>query len=247
MVDTPTILITEASTNLCSVGISTETGQQRAIDLSDKLTIVNQALINTGNNPVNVGDDTSDEWRVASSGFDQSVLELLYERNWNFATRIQQLNRFGDSQYPGFADVFAKPADCLYLQNVYRLDLALEIFPSLATMMPDQDIMPPPLAYRIVGDQIHCVAAAGAMSIYLPFPVGAQPWSVGFVKALRFKVEAIIYRGLNEDMQAAMGAMKAAEGVLSEAAARVASEEPRKVVFISGALEARRRRFGRGW
>src|ERR1700744_1087503 len=105
-------------------GIETGPVPARTYDTSDKLTIINQALVNTGNNQVDVPDDGSDEWEVAASAYDQWVPLLLYRRDWKFATRIIELTRIGESFYPGFRDVFDKPQDCMFLDNVYRTDLA---------------------------------------------------------------------------------------------------------------------------
>lgn len=256
MSDTPRVISSEAGSGLStedavsvldsSIGLSTETGQKRAIDQSDRLTIINQALINTGNNPVNVGDDTSDEWKVASSAFDQWSRTLLYRRNWNFAKREGvKLLRIGDSTYPGYADIFAKPADCLFLENVYRSDLAALAYPS--PIYGVGETRTPPLDYKIFEDRIHCTAPQGVMAIYTPFPVGSQPWSTGFVDALRLKIESTIYRGLNEDASLSGAADREAEAILGEAVARSNSEEPRRVGFRSTALEARRRRHTGWW
>lgn len=246
MTDTPTILITESDGEFGPAGLSTETGQLRAVDLSDKLTIINQALINTGNNPVNVGDDTSDEWITASSAFEQWVPILLYRRNWGFAERLQVLNRMGDASYPGYSDVYAKPADCLFLIDVYRPDVA-RLVSTAAYQSEDRrrdNTRPPGLEYKIVADRINCRAPNGAVALYTPFPVGSQPWSVGFVAALRLKIEATLYRALNEDMSASYQSDRFAEAALQEAAARADQEEPRKVAFRSPLAEARWRRRG---
>lgn len=241
--ETPVLLGTEDATG--GVALQADGGLRRAIDTSDKLRIINEALINTGNEPVNVADDTSDEWRVASSAFDQWVPILLHRRNWNFATRLQPLNRVMDSNYPGLSDIYAKPADCLYLIDVYRPDVAASMQPLPAYSMSKDNLRLPALDFKIVGDLIHASAPSGATALYTPFPVGSQPWSIGFVAALRLKIEATIYRALNEDMQASAYAEKASEAAMQEAIARCDSEEPRKVAFRSSISEARRRR-GRG-
>lgn len=239
MADDPQIIITEGAPD---EPISSGIAVPRTYDASDKLLIINQALINTGNNQVDVPDDGSDEWKVASSAFDQWVPILLYRRDWKFASRIIHLKRVGDSLYPGFSDVYDKPQDCLFLHNVYRTDLAQMVLPSLAYVMPDDDVRPPDLEYRIVGDQIHCVGPFGCTAIYTPFPVGSQPWSIGFMAAVRFYVESACYRSLNEDYAQARDREQAAEMALSEAVSRCDSEEPRRTMFRSSILERRRRR-----
>jgi hypothetical protein len=153
----------------------------------------------------------------------------------------------GDSLYPGFCDVYDKPQDCLYLHTVYRTDLAQLITPSLAWAMPEEDTRPPDLEYRIVNDQIHCVGPNGVTAIYTPFPVGAQPWSIGFMAAVRLYVEAACYRSLNEDFANADKREQLAEMAMQEAAARADAEEPRRTMFRSSILERRRRRSAGYW
>ena len=218
----------------------------RVVDTSDKLRIINQALINTGNTPVNIGDDTSDEWVTASSAFDQWVEILLYRRNWNFATRLATLTRLGDSSWPVFNDVFARPADCMFLIDCYRPDIAalIKIPPSYWDWV--RDSRAPELTYKLIGGQIHTNAIGGLVGIYIPFPVGSQDWSIGFEAVLRLKIEATLYRALNEDMTASAQAEKMSELALAEAAARSDQEEPRRVAFRSHLQEARRFRRG-GW
>lgn len=244
----PTLLTTETPSGGLGVDIVAEqrTTPQRFTLVSDKLLLINQALTNTSNNTCTV-DDASDEWRVASSAYDEQAPLLLYRHDWKFANRFQALSRIGDSQYPGFSDVYEKPGDCLMLQNVYRADLAALVIPGLGYGMPDEDTRPPDLEYRIVQDMIHCVGPQGVIAIYIPFPVGAQPWSVGFLAALRLKVEAGILRGLNEDYAEAKTRDEMAESAFALAKSRSDTEEPRRVMFRSSVLEARRRRRRSGW
>lgn len=212
----------------------------------DKLSIINEALTNTSNDSVTVPDDGSDEWKVASSAYEQWLLILMADRNWKSVSRISTpLGRVGRSDFPGYCDVFAKPADCMHLMNVWRLDLARLVFPSSFFGTPSElyNTQPPALDYQIIGDQIHTVAQCGAVCQYVPFPNTSQPWSTLFVAALRLTIEAACYRSLNEDYAEGNRAEKAAAAMLDRAAAREDSEEPRKVAFNS--TMARRRRTPR--
>lgn len=209
---------------------------------SDKLAIINNALIATGNNPCATVDDGSPEWTVASMAFERWLPVLLRRRNWPFADTFADLTRVGASRFPGFSDVYAKPPNCLFLRNVFRTDLAALVIPSLGYVMPEQDTRPPPLEYRIVTDQVHCSAPAGATAIYVPFPAGAQPWTSGFVETLTLSIEAMIYRGLNEDNAEATRCEQRAEAAMQEEAARAENEEPRRMAYRPSVLERRRRR-----
>lgn len=220
--------------------------QSRVYDLSDKLKIINQALINTGNNPVNVYDDTSDEWIAADNAYEQNVIWLLGQRDWNFSTEQTSLVRLGDSNYPGFKDVYAKPADCIQLINVWRTDDQQKLDNWVkAYSHAMADVRPPDLTYTIIGDNIHTTAPLGLSCKYTPFPVGAQDWSVGFVACLRAKIEANLYRSLNEDLNTAAAWEKYSDELMRAAISRNAQEEPTKSMFKSRLLMARQiRRFG---
>jgi len=220
----------------------------RVIAASDRLTIINQALINTSNNPVNVYDDTSPEWIVANNAYEQVVPQLYYRRNWNFATSFAELTRHGDSQYPGMTDEFLKPADCMFLQNVWRLD---DIQRYEQTLPPNvrypDDTWPPKLQIKVLSDHVHTRAPQGVLAQYTPFPQSNDEWSYGFVNAVRMKIEAIIYRSLNENLQAASAVEKYAEEFINEACARDAQEQPSKTMFRSPLFDTRYRRRVAGY
>ena len=220
--------------------------QTRVYDLSDKIRIINEALINTGNNPVNIYDDASDEWLVANSAYEQGVVYILGARDWNFATNTTTLFRIGDSDYPGYTDVYAKPADCLQLINVWRSDDAEKLNNWTRSFgHAFADMRPPDLTYSIIGDNVHTKAPYGLQCKYTVFPNDGQNWSSGFVAALRAKIEAVIYRALNEDLNSSAAMEQMAEKIMRESIARNASEDSPKVMFKSKLQHVRQiRRFG---
>lgn len=225
------------------VGLQTD-GLPRAQGRWDKLTIVNDCLISTANNTVTTADDGSDEWRVASNAFDRYVEELLYRGEWSFATLIYpQLERIGSSSEPGYGDVFAKPQNCLFLQNVWRADLAALVMPAILGAPSSQfDRAPPPLDYIVIGDQIHTTAELGACARYIPYPDGtSMAWSVGFVAALKLFIEAACYDGLNEDGAMSARRLQRAELAFKDAKALSDKEMPRRVVMRSPMMESRKR------
>lgn len=237
----PTYIVSEG-TGATVVAETPSSLGQRTVDLSDKMTLMNEALVMTGNTPVGPGDEQADEFITASMAFDQEADLLRYRRTWKFATRIVGLLRKADSTLPGYADIYRKPSDCLYLENVYRTDLAPLVYASQIPSMPQSDVRPPQLDYRIYGDDIHCTAPNGASATYIAFMNGSEPWSIGFRAVLRMKMAAFICRALNEDNSAADTFERMAEAALAEAAARSDSETPRRAAFRSGMREARKRR-----
>jgi len=218
--------------------------------LLDKLTLINNALIATGNEPVTT-DDGSDQWIAASTAYDRMLLQVLYKHNWTFQTATIQLTRLGASTYPGYADIFQKPADCLHLENVWRTDLALMVQPLSGFRADGGAAMPPPLDYKIIGDQIHCYAPNGVTALYLIDPTQHAgvilDVTPGIHETLTREVESLLYQGLNEDDKAAITTKKLAAEEISEARSKADSEMPRRVPFRSGFLEKRRVRRVGGW
>lgn len=239
-----TILTTEDGSTPIVTEQATPT---RSVDLSDKLTVVNRALMRTGNNPVDVADDGSDEWRVASMAFDDWAEQLYYNATFRFTTQIVTIStRVGDSGFPGMQDVYDKPADCLWISAVCRAEDAAQVMPQLAHGMPDQDTRFPDFEYRLVNDQIHCVAPTGLLMLYVRMPRAGDPWSKGFQSALELYVQADILRGLNEDFTEAERRQARADKAIEFATSRDQNQEPRRVMFRSSVLERRRTR-GWGW
>lgn len=206
----------------------------------DKLTLVNYALTATGNNPVVVEGDNSDEWRVASSAYDRMLPVVLAKHDWKFQTTIAPLVRVGDSDFPGFQDAFAKPVDCLHLENVWDAYIAGLIIPYPTVGMLRDGVRAPPLEYRIIGDLIHCTTFQNAATcLYVQQPNNATV-SALFIEALTTAMEVIIARALNEDMDAAKMLSAKAEEDLREARASNDMEEGRRIPFRSRMLERRR-------
>lgn len=212
----------------------------------DKLSIMNAALIATGNDPVTV-DDGSNAYMVASSAFDRMLPIVMVKHNWPFETAITALVRAGASAFPGYADMYAKPADCLHLQNCWDTLLGQQSLQPLTWEGMTRDgIRAPQFEYRIIGGLIHCNGPNGVTALYVknPNPDGGD-WPPGVAETLTLEVESIILRGLNEDQEAAVVMKKAAAEEIKDARYQVDSELPRKVAFRSRQLERRRARFWR--
>lgn len=213
--------------------------------LLDKLTVINNALIATGNEPVTT-DDGSAQWMAASTAYDRMLPLVLYKHNWTFQTITLNLARLGASTYPGYADIFQKPYDCLHLENVWRTDLAANMPQFSGFGVDGMGVMPPPLDYKIIGDQIHCVAPNGVTCLYVIDPAKHSnvilDVTPGILETLHREVESLLYQGLNEDKDGAVATKKLAADEIGEARSKADSEMPRRVAFRSGFLEARRRR-----
>lgn len=189
--------------------------------MPDKLDIINECLVLTGNDPVAVAEDGSDEWLVASAAYEAAVRHMLDEHDWKFATRIVALGRTGASDDARFSDVYARPADALHIVWVRVSDAET--------------------TWRVIGNSIY---VNGPDSVTAKVVIDKDPtrWPGLFVKALSCFVLGGIYRGLNEDPGEADTQEKKAEAYLMRARTRGDQEEPKRGMMKSRARLMRRRR-----
>ena len=218
--------------------------------LIDKLQICNNALVATGNQPVSMIDDGSDEWIAVSNFYDRALMKIMVAHDWKFALNIAPMNRIGSSNYPGFEDIYELPADCLLLRTAYDARVAA-LIPVIDTWTISEDgINLPPMDYRLIGsNQLHCICPQGAYAFYVQNPAqGTVPSFnvVGFVEAVTTEVEAFLVRGYNEDWESVPTMLKLAEKALVDGREQDSGQEPRRIFFRSPMLEKRRRRRGFG-
>lgn len=223
------------------IASQTQAGAQ-PLAVIDKLTIINRALIATSNTPVNVADDGSDEWTVGSNAYDRMLPVIMATRNWKFQTTLNPLVRLGTSAYPGFSDVYGRPADCLQFMNCWDTLAASKVLPVSNFGVSQVAIRGPQFDYRIIGNHIHCNGPNGVTAHYVKYPASGDPMGILFAEALTKSVEAILEKGLNDDGDASRGTSREAMGILDLAASRDTQEDPRKIPFRSRLQEARRSR-----
>lgn len=195
--------------------------------MPDRLSIINDALVNTSNNRVQVEFEDSDEWLVAKTGYDRFLPQLLEAHPWNFATTSQALVKLPDADNPsvrfsaeldGFAH--SMPANCLWLEAVYRNGI--------------------PVDFEIVDDKICCGFDADEVDLiakYVRIPPVDNVSNL-FWEALRKFVEAACMRGLNDEN----GDRREQEGwaMLQKAANRSDQQQPRRSPRVSRMLARRK-------
>ena len=208
----------------------------------DKLTICNSALIATGNQPVTVIDDGSDEWTAVSNFYDRALPVVLSKHDWKGVLQIAPMTRVGSSLYPGFEDMYALPSDCLLLRQAYDARDAALIQPVDARTVSDVGINLPGMDYRIIGSNVHCICPSGAYALYVQNPSVAQGLVIGFIETLTLEVEALLMRGYNEDTEGSIAVKGLAKEALADARQTDSAQEPRRIFFRSPMLEKRRRR-----
>ncbi len=192
----------------------------------DKLSIINTALIRSGNNPVQFEGDGSAEWICGSDAYETELPLLLADHSWGFATSSAALTRVGESPDPRFSDAYAKPIGCLHLEAVWLAGVNIP--------------------YAILSNRIQCTTTGATVLPFAKF-VATPPgdaWPPGFIEVLRQRVMSHIYRGLNEDTTEADKVYAASNRTLSEARTRADQESTPRAYTNSRLARARRRRRG---
>lgn len=197
--------------------------------MPDRLSIINDALVNTSNNRVQAEFEDSDEWDVGKTGYDRFLPILLEEHAWPFATTTEALVKLPDEDNPsakfspalgGFA--YSMPGAALWLATVTRNGEGIE--------------------YEIIDDKICCAFDNAAVALVAKFtrvpPVDRM--SNLFWEVLRCLVESALLRGMNEDYAAADRREAYAWEMLSNARSRGDQQMPRRSHLRSRALARRR-------
>jgi hypothetical protein len=201
-------------------------GQDAA--MTDRLTIINDALIGTGNQPVNVEFDSSAEWQVADSAYRRAVGFLLGRHKWSFATDTADLVSLRPSSpHPVLQYAFDVPGECLHVEQVWRRDT-----------LPAQNVV----TYEIIDNAVCCDLQSGLVVKFVRRPSSGQ-WPDLFIELVTMKVEAYILRGLNEDTDNARRRDAEVEAMLSTARPTLDAQEPARALLNSRSARAR---MGRG-
>jgi hypothetical protein len=191
----------------------------------DKLSIINNALIATGNNTVNVLNDPSQEYIVANRTFERAILFLMSRHSWPFATSSELLVRAPDSEnksrrFP--RNAFRLPPNTLHVKEVYRD----------GTYLTDYEIMGKILSCSYDGEIYATVVKAVSSEDFHPMAA----------EILTRYVEAGCLRALNEDMAEAANREAGAEALLEETRTVVDQQNPARNLYKSSIRAARGRR-----
>ncbi len=145
----------------------------------DRLTIINDALLNTGNNQLNVEYDGSVEWQAADSAYRRSIAFLIPRHPWNWANKTAPLaGLLASSPHPLLDKAYALPGDCLMVEAAWVDGYPLG-------------------EYDILDQKFCCRYASGLQIKYVRTPDVGQ-WPDLFIELLTMKVESYLLRGLNE-------------------------------------------------
>lgn len=187
--------------------------------MPDKLSVINDALAELGDNLVAVADNGSDEWTTASPAYENAVRETIEAHSWSFDTNVATLVRQNASPDDLYADAMALPMNCLHLIWVRVNDV--------------------PADYKIINNQI-CLNLNGyvATAKYV-VDNGTGAWPPVFVAIIRARVMAALLSGLHEEYDAALKMRGYADKLLQGAQTRVDQQQPKRATFNSRAVSAR--------
>lgn len=206
-----------------------------------KLDLINSALTITGNTPVNVADDGSDEWLVCSPAYERGLALMMEDHGWGFATVVNAnlpasptapANTQWDTAYPFPSDLLhliwvriASVASDLGAQTPYDIENGKLVLNARGGPPPPTTTVTPALV------SIKYVSTTNAD------PTGATPL---FVVALQAFVMSGIYRGLHEDTANADALWKAGEAYSQRARSRYDQQKPKRSLWNSRITAARR-------
>lgn len=214
----------------------------------DKLTLVNSALVQTGNNLVNIADDGSEEWRVCSAAYERGLAYIMENHNWGFAAIVKILqpsptkpvNVQWDTAYQLPPDL----AHLIWVRETQNTDATSRVTPS-ATLYDIENVggfamlvlnaqggpPPPDIPQTPVEVTIKYISQTYSD------PTGATPT---FVLALETFIMAGIYRGLHDDLGEAKAMAQMAHVILGEARSTYDRQKPKRSMFNSRLTAARR-------
>jgi hypothetical protein len=191
----------------------------------DKLSILNNALVATGNDPVNVLNDGSDEYTVANTAFDRWLDFLVARHSWSFATTTELLVRVSDADNKSRRfnqNGFRLPANTLHVKEVLW-----DIYPLTE--------------YEIMGTVLSCNYDSAVYAKVVK-PISEELLHPMATEILTLYVESGCYSGLNEDPASARSKKQEAEMLLMETRSHVDQQNPARNTYKSSIRAARQSR-----
>lgn len=182
--------------------------------MTDRLTVLNDALSNTGNNEINVEYDGSTEWRVADRAYRRALQFLIPRHPWNFGSTTSPLaGLLGTSPHPDYTSAYQLPGDCMLVEKAW---------------VDGRDLT----EYELIDQKFCCRFDSGVVVKYIRAPSPGQ-WPPLFAELLTTKVESYLLRGLNEDTDNARRRDGDVEALLDEVRSSLDRQEPARAVFKS--------------
>lgn len=209
----------------------------------DKLTLLNSALAECGDNLINVLEDGSDEYNVCSPMYERAIALLLEEGNYGFGTKVWTLTPAAAAPLDTAWDTaFPLPADMIHI-----------IWVKTNQASTDTSNINVPLLYDILAGQLVCNAQGGPPPPSPPVTPAVitmkgvstdnsdiQSGTPLFVAALQCFVMSGIYRGLHGDKAEAAKMWAAGEQFAQRSRTRYDMQKPKRQFWNSRIGASRR-------
>ena len=182
--------------------------------MTDRLTIINDALAGTGNNEVNVEFDGSTEWRFADRAYRRALQFIIPRHTWSFASTTSPLaGLLAESPHPDYDKAYQLPGDVMLVEKAW---------------VDGRDLT----EYEVIDQKFCCRFDSSVVVKYIRAPLPGQ-WPPLFAELLTRQVEAYILSGLNEDTDNARRKSGEVEILLDEVRSSLDRQEPARAVFKS--------------
>lgn len=202
----------------------------------DKISLVNNALSQTGDNLVAAADNGSVEWNTCSPAYETGLAYVCENHPWSWLTDIRTLQPSPTAPTDTFFDTaYPLPDDLIHLILV-RVDNRPCVWGLLngQLVVNSQGGPPPPSP----------PTAPLPVTIKGIFSTNSDPTNATptVVLALQMFVMSGIYRGMKKDVAEAGRLFAAARQMLEEAKARHDMQNPKRLAFNSRYTAVRRNR-----
>lgn len=202
----------------------------------DKISLINSALSQTGDNLCATADDGSVEWNTCSPAYERALPYVCESHPWSWLTDFRTLQPSptppNDDRYD---TAYPLPPDLIHLILVRMNDR-----PCVWDLLNDQLVVnakggPPPPTVPTVPFPISIKGIFSTNSD----PVNSTPT---VVVVLQMFVMSGIYRGMKKDIAEANNLWNAARAMLKEAKSRHDMQQPKRAIFRSRMTLSRRSR-----
>lgn len=202
----------------------------------DKLSCINSALAQTGDNLVSAADDGSAEWGACSPAYETALAYVCEAHPWNWLTEFRTLQPSPTAPTDTYFDTaYPLPSDLVHLIMVRMNDVPCtwdflngQLIVNAKGGPPPPSVPTVPLPVKIKG-----IFSTNAD------PTFATPT---VVLVLQMFVMSGIYRGLKKDPAEAGRMFAAGKAMLEEAKSRHDMQKPKAAIFNSRMTAVRRNR-----
>lgn len=199
-----------------------------------KLDLINSALTQCGDNLVNVEDDGSPEWTVCSPAYERGLAFVCEDHQWSWLTDVRTLPPAGNAPSDTHYDTaYNLPTDLVHLILVRVNNLPCQWDLLNNQLVVNAQGGPPPPSSPV---SPYPVTIKGIFSTNSD-PTFATPTAI---LALQSFVMSGIYRGLHEDLGESAKMWNAAMSLLERAKSRHDQQRPKRAMFNSRIMAARR-------